>query len=624
MSRFPIIAVGAIALAAITAFFAPAIAGAAITTEVSDGRLLVVGDEEDNSIVLSVFAEKIAVNSAVTAQKADASAEVVVVGGDGDDLVDASALAAGSYERVSLIGSKGDDRLTGGGGVDFLGGESGNDRLAGGKGKDELLGGDGDDLLVWNNGDGSDLDLGEQGSDEVLVTGDPTAGDRITFAPAGEPGAVQLQRTNLNQFSVGLEAERLTIDGLGGADEIGPDPAAAGGIAGRTTVTVDGGEGDDSLSAGDGGDRIAGGTGEDVLIGGPLGDNLSGGDSADFIDGEGGDRVTGDRGSDVMLGGDGDDALVWNNGDGSDVEDGGVGFDTAAVNGSPAGGDTFSLAPEGGSTVFTRTNLVPFTITFGSIAALTATADSGRIEAVSVDGAGGDDTLTVAPGLPDLRVAAEGGAGDDRLAGAEEADTLFGGVGNDLLSPGSGSDLADGGEGNDRIEARDGRGDLVRGGAGTDSAVVDALTVDAVDGVESIDATPAPAAPAPPAAKVVDQRAALPTLGRIAVQGRPGKPTVRIPLSCPAGESGGCVTAVTLQTVAPVRLGAVDASIVLGAGRIVLAGGQAGTATVRLAPGAAGLARHGRLRARLRIESSDAAGNSSSRSVTVELRITHA
>ena len=103
---------------------------------------------------------------------------------------------------------------------------------------------------------------------------------------------------------------------------------------------------------------------------------------------------------------------------------------------------------------------------------------------------GGDDQLTVSPGLPGLLVTADGGSGNDSLTGAEEADSLVGGAGNDTLTGGGGSDLLDGQEGDDRLLARDGHGDLVRGGTGNDSAQTDALTVDAVDGVETIDATP--------------------------------------------------------------------------------------------------------------------------------------
>src|SRR5439155_15373215 len=112
-----------------------------------------------------------------------------------------------------------------------------------------------------------------------------------------------------------------------------------------------------------------------------------------------------------------------------------------------------------------RTNLVPFTIDFAT-------------EALAVNGLGGDDQLTDAPGLPGLLVAADGGPGNDTLTGSEETDTLVGGPGNDSLTGGGGSDLLDGQDGDDQLFARDGHGDLVRGGTGTDSAQTDALTVD--------------------------------------------------------------------------------------------------------------------------------------------------
>ena len=78
------------------------------------------------------------------------------------------------------------------------------------------------------------------------------------------------------------------------------------------------------------------------------------------------DRLVGDRGTDFMSGGAGDDALVWNNGDGSDNAAGDAGFDRLEVNGSATAGDTFELVPNGTDADFVRTNLVPFTVTLTS------------------------------------------------------------------------------------------------------------------------------------------------------------------------------------------------------------------------------------------------------------------
>ena len=172
-------------------------------------------------------------------------------------------------------------------------------------------------------------------------------------------------------------------------------------------------------------------------------------------------------------------------------------------------------------------------------------------------------------------------------------------------------DAHDGQEGDDRLFARDGHGDLVRGGAGNDSAQTDALTIDAVDGVETIDALPGP--------PVTDTEALLPTLGHLRVVRSHGRLVARVPLSCPAAETGGCQTTVTLTTARTVRLGRVRATVVLGSRSLSLQGGQRGTLSIPLAAGVA--ARRGRLSTRVQIATRDAAGNTASRRVTVSLHI---
>ena len=438
---------------------------------------------------------------------------------------------------------------SGGSDNDHLLGDGGNDRIVGFKGNDDLEGGDGNDVLVWNNGDNNDVMDGDAGADEVEINGAPTTGDIFTAAP--NAGRVLFTRTNLVPFTVDFSAERLTVNGLGGDDTFN----GAAGLAPLTLLALNGGTGDDSLSGGDGPDLISGGDGNDKLDG----------DAGD-------DRLVGDRGTDTLSGGDGDDALVWNNGDGSDVMNGDAGADAIEINGAPTAGDIFTAAPNAGRVLFTRTNLVPFTVDFTA-------------EALAVNGGGGDDQLTVSPGLPGLLVTADGGSGNDSLTGAEEADSLVGGAGNDTLTGGGGSDLLDGQDGDDRLLARDGHGDLVRGGTGNDSAQTDALTVDAVDGVETIDATPPPPAP--------DTKALLPTLGHITVVRSHGHLIARIPLSCPAAETGGCQTTVTLTTAKTIRLGRVRAMLVLGSNSVSLRGGQRRTLSIPLAAGVATLARHG-------------------------------
>jgi Ca2+-binding RTX toxin-like protein len=73
-----------------------------------------------------------------------------LTGGNGNNLLDASAFTAGS---VTLDGGAGNDTLNGGSGNDILIGGAGNDVLNGGAGRDILIGGLGADRLVGQEGD---------------------------------------------------------------------------------------------------------------------------------------------------------------------------------------------------------------------------------------------------------------------------------------------------------------------------------------------------------------------------------------------------------------------------------------------------------------------------------------
>jgi Ca2+-binding RTX toxin-like protein len=586
MVQFPKRLALAVVLAA-GALAVPTAADAAVTSSVNGDTLTVSSDQAADTITLAAAGGFITVNGQATTLAADNNANIAVDANDGADTIDASALADADYGALSINGGNGDDLITGGAGNDDLSGDGGNDRLIGFKGNDIVAGGDGNDVLVWNNGDNTDVMDGNAGADEVEVNGAATAGDVFTAVP--NAGRVMFTRSNLVPFAIDLSAERLTVNGLGGDDTF----TGAAGLAPLTLLSVNGGTGNDTITGGDGPDLITGGDGNDVLDGGA-----------------GDDRVVGDRGSDTLRGGDGNDALVWNNGDGTDVADGDAGFDSVEINGSPTAGDAFTVRPNGARAAIDRTNLVPFTVDFTA-------------EALAVSGGGGDDQLAVSPGLPGLLVTADGGSGNDTLTGAEETDTLVGGSGNDALTGGGGSDLLDGQEGDDMLSARDGQGDLVRGGNGTDSAQTDALTVDAVDGVEAIDATPPPPVVPPPVTPppVTDTRALLPTLGHITVVRSHGHLVARVGLSCPTAETGGCQTTVTLTTARTVRIGRVHATVVLGAGHVSLRGGQRGTLSIHLPDGLAGLARHGRLATGVQIATRDAAGNTASRRVVVNLRI---
>lgn len=71
-----------------------------------------------------------------------------------------------------LIGTQGDDMLSGGAGSDFITSRGGDDYLSGGRndGIDDIInGGEGDDTLIWGANYGDDLFFGGPGNDTIQI-----------------------------------------------------------------------------------------------------------------------------------------------------------------------------------------------------------------------------------------------------------------------------------------------------------------------------------------------------------------------------------------------------------------------------------------------------------------------
>jgi Ca2+-binding RTX toxin-like protein len=537
------------------------------------------------------------------------------LGGD-DTMAPAAGQASGlaGRTRITLNGGAGNDTLTGGDGDDTVNGELGTDFLFGGDGKDTLSGGNetdiltgdkgedvdnggaGDDVMAWNNGDGEDIDNGEADLDEAVVNGSPNEGDEFTYK-LGDEGRVAFARVNLGQFKINIEAERTTINGLGG---------------------------DDRMAAADSSDLIP--VSRFFLNGGEGNDSLFGTNGDDVLNGEGGsDTLVGMKGDDVDNGGAGDDVMAWNNGDNSDVDNGEGGIDEAVVNGSVAAGDLFSYEPGvAGRLAFKRINLIPFAVNI-------------EAEKTMLNGLGGDDVIIPNAGSGPIAAVTglkiTGGDGNDHLVGDDGNDTVNGDAGDDTVRGGGGNDTLDGGaesdeidgqDGNDTLTARDGASDIVRGGAGTDSAQADATGIDTVTDVEALDATriatPPPTPPTAPTSPV-DKVAQLPTLGKATVSSTGKKLLAKVPVSCPASEGGGCHVSMSLQTAKAASLGQVKAIVVLGSTSVTLAKGGTTTATVHLIPGASALAKGGKLSVRAQLATSDSAGNNANGSVALTLKV---
>jgi len=355
---------------------------------------------------------------------------IVFAGGDGNDRFDAS-LATGV---VNLTGNGGDDVLLGG---------VANDTLNGGSGKDELVGNAGDDLVRGQGSTGDTLDGGD--GNDTLNGGDGNDLIRESFT-----GNVTL--TNSTMAGRGndtiISAERTELTGGGAAQTI---DVSAFFTAGLTSVTLDGGSGNDTLIGSDGSDvlvgsggsdRIEGNAGNDRIIGGSGADTLIGGPGDDLLKGLGGsgDRLSGGDGNDTLNGGRGVDRVI---------ETGDVDFTLTNTSLTGPGTDIVQAIEVAELNGGDSDNVIDVSTFFG-FRGFTL-----------LRGNGGNDSI-IGSGMSDV---INGGDGNDILLGKAGDDTLNGEDGNDGLSGFTGSDVIDGGRGFDRGFGGEGDDSLFGGNA---------------------------------------------------------------------------------------------------------------------------------------------------------------
>ncbi len=347
-----------------------------------------------------------------------------------------------------LIGSAGDDTLSGDDEGNALDGGPGDDTIAGDAGDDCMLGGPGDDTFDEN--EGTSLAQGGSGT---------ASGSDWLFGNAGADTVSYASRTT----RVGVFLEPLFGSVPDGADLNGDGDADDSGDE-RDHVFLDV-------------EHAIGGNGNDLL-------------SANFVSNRADNVLTGGTGNDHVIGGAGND--VFDEGaaaSGADDLDGGTGLDTCDYGGRTVGvvvtleGDDNDGEPgEGDNCGGVRSTGLP---------------GEGQPSSLSnvenVRGGAGDDVLRGQPGGANVL---RGGAGDDVLSAFGGTDSLFGDADDDILAGGAGSDALDGGEGGDtadfasaggavRIDLATGRGS----GQGADtlsaiesvsgSSFADAITGDA-------------------------------------------------------------------------------------------------------------------------------------------------
>jgi len=207
------------------------------------------------------------------------------------------------------------------------------------------------------------------------------------------------------------------------------------------------------------------------IVGSQYADTITGGNSDDRLDGQdGNDRLTGGNGNDTLYGGRGSDLLdggagndtLSADGEGSDSLLGGDGNDTLVSPNFRPPGDAADVI-DGGAGVDLwvadfRLSDSGMTFVLNSAPGSVSTAPDGttvrNVESIDFDGGNYADIIS-------------GGTGNDMIDGWDGNDRLTGGDGNDDLDGGWGDDWLIGGNGNDTLCGIYGN-DVMIGGAGQD------------------------------------------------------------------------------------------------------------------------------------------------------------
>jgi len=458
---------------------------------------------------------------------------LTIDGGAGNDVI------LGSQGNDSLLGGVGNDVVTGGRGDDvaFLGANNDTFIWNPGDGSDIVEGEAGIDALLFNGANIAEtINILANGGrtlflrDVANITMDLNGVENLDFNALGGADTIvvgDLTGTGVKQVNVDLSAvagggtgdgaaDSVTINGTQGGDAItilasGAEVIVAG-LAARVALTGSEGTNDSLIINGQGGDdRIN----ASPLVAGRVTLTINGGLGNDTIDASRGDDVVnGGDGNDLVRLGLGDDVFVWNPGDDNDTVDGQGGSDTLLFNGANIN-ETINISDNGGHARFTR-DVANITMDLDNMETIDFQARGGadnitvndlsktdvrkvkldlggadnQVDTVVLDATDGDDNVTVtnnngvitvsglgaeviitgfeatdrlvinglghddvvtAAGHSGMLLVANGDDGNDVLIGSAGNDTLAGGPGNDVLVGGGGLDGLDGGPGNNIV-----------------------------------------------------------------------------------------------------------------------------------------------------------------------------
>lgn len=362
----------------------------------------------------------------------------IIVGTDSDD------------KDESIDGGSGDDIIDVRGGNDVVDSRHGNDTVTGGKGNDILVDGSGNETYIFNIGDGSDTISNYTGTDKIIF-GNGILQSDITLIPNNQDLIIKIGSNGdqiyiNNFFGSGL----YVIETLQFAD--GSIMNLSLGLTLNGTNTSG-----ETINATSFNDVINGNVGNDTINAGNGNDIINGGNGNDTISlGLGNDVVTGGKGNDNLNDySGGDDAYIFNIGDGQDVIYDFLGSDKIIL-GSGIFQSDITLIPNNQNLV-TKIRNNGDQITINNFFESTT---QYKIETLQfADGS----TMDLSSGLTLNGTNPSG----ETINATSFNDIINGNVGNDTINAGNGNDIINGGDGNDTISAGNGN-DIITGGKGND------------------------------------------------------------------------------------------------------------------------------------------------------------
>ena len=352
--------------------------------------------------------------------------------GDGDDRVygntGADAVVGGAGDD-SLYGGQENDTVSGGAGNDNVSGDLGNDQLHGGSGNDIVYGGAGNDMIDPDTG--NDTIFAGDGNDTITV-GDSDTGDKLVYMDKLQDLVSITSTTGDHIVHLGANNDEARLEANVGDIQVFGD-------SGNDTIigqdagsdTFDGGSDDDVVGI------TNGSIGDKVLIGGDGSDSIFVGDTS----GQAADAILPNT-SVTVDGGEGDDVVAYDRGlfladanDGGDGEDEihfGLASDLTLRDLSLQNFETVAFSGEDDDIVFADGNVAAgqSMAVFGGKGGDALDASSEADGTYELNGEVGNDTLI-------------GGALDDTLIGGEGTDVLEGGAGRDRFifdAPADGAD----------------------------------------------------------------------------------------------------------------------------------------------------------------------------------------